>query len=318
MKNITTPILLIGFNRPENIRHSFEAISKVQPAKLYVAIDGPREGKRGEKEKVLQVQEIVKNVDWKCETYYRFSAMNLGCGKNIPSAISWVFEKEDRVIVVEDDIVAPPSFFKFEEVMLEKYKDDNRIAMVSGNNYTPIKMREDYLFSLYAGHIWGWGTWKRLWDQFDIEIPTLKEEIANGLPKIKKQTTSFLEYCHYLNYYRNLRKAQIEGKVNYWGPQFGYFRLENGLLNIVPRVNLASNIGNISSRDSNNNTETGKFYFESHSDFLVHNAPTNVSRNVYYDKIHFKEHLFKHPYFKGMLRSIRNFLLSKFIKIDVM
>jgi len=45
------------------------------------------------------------------------------------------------------------SFFLFASELLEKYKNDDRIAMISGNNYTPIKtIKSDYIFSKY-GHI---------------------------------------------------------------------------------------------------------------------------------------------------------------------
>lgn len=288
---ITTPVLLIGFNRPDEIKVTLDAIRQVRPSKLYVAIDGARSNKTGEEAKVAKVKRIVENIDWPCETHYRYAESNLGCKGNIPSAISWVLENEDRVIIIEDDIVAPPSFFLFEEQMLERYKDDSRIAMVSGNNYTPINIDTDYLFSNYACHIWGWGTWKRSWKDFDVNIPSLMGQLQEGLPKLKSITNSRAEYRFYLDYYKRIRKSQLGGYDNYWGPQYMYFILENNLLVIVPRVNLASNIGNISSRDNRNNSKIGQYYYKADDTFYVVNYPTIIERNIAYDKYHFKMHI---------------------------
>lgn len=152
---LETPILLIGFNRPDTTKQVFDKIREVQPSKLYVAVDGPRHNKVNEAELVDNVRQIVKQVNWNCNANYLFQENNVGCKHGVTGAISWALENEDRIIVVEDDVVAPPSFFYFAENLLEKYKDDERIAMISGNNYTPLDtLKSDYLFSKY-GHIWG-------------------------------------------------------------------------------------------------------------------------------------------------------------------
>ncbi|HLZ16590.1 MAG TPA: hypothetical protein VKQ08_06095, partial [Cyclobacteriaceae bacterium] len=40
---LSSPVLLVIFNRPETTRLVFEAIRKAKPSKLYVAADGPRD-----------------------------------------------------------------------------------------------------------------------------------------------------------------------------------------------------------------------------------------------------------------------------------
>ena len=58
----------------------------------------------------------------------------MGCGRRISSGLDWVFEREEQAIIVEDDCVPELSFFQYCQEMLEYYKDDDRILMVSGNN----------------------------------------------------------------------------------------------------------------------------------------------------------------------------------------
>ena len=48
------------------------------------------------------------------------------------------------------------------EELLERYRDDERIGMISGDNFEFGKVRtySSYYFSKYA-HIWCWATWRR-------------------------------------------------------------------------------------------------------------------------------------------------------------
>ena len=145
---IEAPVLLIAFNRPDTTKIAFESIRQVKPKKLYVAIDGPRSNKQGEVTLCKQVVKITQNVDWECDANYLIRENNLGCKHAVTGAIDWALKNEDRIIVIEDDIVAVPAFFSYAEKLLEKFKDDERIAMISANQYTPIEMENDYLFTL--------------------------------------------------------------------------------------------------------------------------------------------------------------------------
>ena len=307
MEEIYTPILLVGFNRVDSIRQSLNSIREVKPQKLYIGIDGPRLNNKEDLNKIAEVKKEVENIDWKCQVYYKFSEVNLGCKGNITSSISWALENEDRVIIVEDDIVAPKSFFIFLQQMLEKYKNEDSIASVTGNNYTPLHTETDYFFSRVAGHIWGWGTWKRVWEKFDVNLPELDSSFSNNFSTVK--FTSKLDKIRFILYCRNIKKAQLTGTDNYWGPQWGIFRRIHNYLNIVPAKNLASNIGSISSRDMKNNSEPGKWYWKSDPDFKIKNHPMQIVANEKYDIFHFKNHLFKVSFF-GKIKMIIRYILN--------
>ena len=237
---VTIPVLLIGFNRPDIIKLNLENLSQFSILKMYVAVDGPRSHVHGEDQKVNQVIDWVKKIDFCDEVEYRINEVNKGCEITESSAISWVLEKEEYVIVLEDDIIAHESFFRFMDEMLNRYKDDDRIAMVSGCNYTPMNFPDnaDYCFC-QSGHIWGWGTWRRVWKNFD-----LFEEIDS-----KNLSDSFL-IAHSANkdiaQRRKLVYSEMKSKGrgnNTWDYMFSYFRVTRGLLSIVPKSHLTSNIG---------------------------------------------------------------------------
>ncbi|MBW2664068.1 MAG: hypothetical protein JRD93_19335 [Deltaproteobacteria bacterium] len=75
---LKTAVFFLVFNRPDTTKQVFEAIRKAKPSRLYVAVDGPRADKPGEKEKVEQARRIATRVDWVCEVKTFFRDKNLG------------------------------------------------------------------------------------------------------------------------------------------------------------------------------------------------------------------------------------------------
>ncbi len=237
------PVLLIGFNRPNTMRQVFDAVRISKPEKLYYAVDGARPGKK-EDDKVQQVRDIIQQVDWPCEVHTLFREENVGCGFGPANAISWAFENEDRLIVLEDDCVPSQSFFHFCNEMLERYKEDTRVNIVSGRSHwhgSKFFEKYDYLFTHYA-HTWGWATWKRAWEQFDIYMKDVSDFLEDGgainvlpLKSIGQRTNLNLK-----------KKSNIisEEVTHSWDSQWFYTRLKTGL-GIVPSHNLIHNIGDV-------------------------------------------------------------------------
>src|SRR5687768_5617997 len=88
------PVLFLIFNRPETTKQVFQAIRRAQPAKLYVAADGPRESHPDDKQRCDLARKIATDVDWDCEVHTLFQHDNLGCGRGPSTAITWFFENE--------------------------------------------------------------------------------------------------------------------------------------------------------------------------------------------------------------------------------
>ena len=95
-----TAILFLVFNRPETTSKVFSAIRSIKPSRLYLASDGPRENKEGEKEKVNSVRKIVTDVDWQCDVKTLFREKNLGC-KGVSEAISWFFQMKRKELFLK-------------------------------------------------------------------------------------------------------------------------------------------------------------------------------------------------------------------------
>ena len=233
-----TPIAFIIFKRPDTTEKVFELIRQVKPPKLLVVADGARPDIPGEAEKCAATRAIIDRVDWDCEVLKNYSATNLGCGKRVSSGLDWVFQNVEEAIILEDDCLPDPTFFRFCEELLEKYRHDRRVMMISGTNVL-CKWKSDqqsYHFSNYTT-IWGWASWRRAWNFYDYEMklwsnPEIKNRVKNALGNEEL-------YLHRKKAFDEI----IAGNLNTWDLQWLFTRLVNSGLSIVPSVNLISNIG---------------------------------------------------------------------------
>jgi hypothetical protein len=235
-----TSVALIIFNRPDTTERALAAIAKAKPAKLFVIADGPRADRPGEAEKCAAARAIVDRVDWDCEVLKNYSEVNLGCGHRPASGIGWVFEHVEEAVILEDDCLPRPTFFRFCEELLAKYRSDERVMMISGRNNYADMIRTPYSYHFcYRHSCWGWATWRRAWERFDIKInlwPTLRA--TPWLQNIIEDPKA-IEFWRY-HFDRAYAGA---GNVNYWDYQWTFACWAHNGLAIVPQVNLIHNIG---------------------------------------------------------------------------
>lgn len=278
-------VLLIIFNRPATTHVVFNAIKKAKPPKLYIASDGPRPNVPDDIEKIEKARNIIKQVDWDCRIHTKFEDKNLGCGWGPTTAISWAFENEDKLIILEDDCVPAQSFFPFCDELLEKYKDDTRIWLISGNNYNEeaVTTPHSYFFSRY-GHTQGWATWKRCWEAMDMSMTKwpliIEQDLLKSAFRSRKETFFFqkkLANCY--------NAPSMRSHV--WDFQFMFAIKSNGGLCIVPIKNLVTNIGYMGTH-----SETKDFFHDRPVDetFSIKSHPDFVLCDVNYDDYHFKHH----------------------------
>jgi hypothetical protein len=215
----------------------FAAIREARPTRLFVAADGPRNPE--EKLRTDAARAITEQIDWPCIVQRNYSPKNMGCGKRPATAISWAFEYTDDLIILEDDCLPAQSFFRFCSALLEYYRGDNRIGTINGTTI-PGSCQGGSVSSYYFSHfsvIWGWATWKRVWDKFDYEIldwPELKQ--TNWLDNVFGGNKYFAKGFEVLF-------DNVKNNWDVWDMQLFYCCFKNNFLNIHPTKNLVSNKG---------------------------------------------------------------------------
>lgn len=237
--SLQTPVLFLVFNRLDTTKQVFEAIRQAQPPRLYIAADGARESREGEAEKVQAVRDyVVNNIDWDCEVKTLFREKNLGCRIAVSSAIDWFFENEPEGIILEDDCLPHPTFFRYCQELLEYYQNDERVMAISGDNFQFGRKRceHSYYFSRY-NHIWGWSSWRRAWKYYDSEIKYYP------LIKSNQLLDNILDNPKQVKYWDAIFQKVYDGKIDTWDFQWLFACWTQNGLTILPNVNLISNIG---------------------------------------------------------------------------
>lgn len=233
-----TPVVIFIYKRSDNLKKIISVLRKIHPTSLYIVSDGSKYIE--EKVKVDQTIRIIESlINWECEINKNYSNINLGLKERFRSGIDWVFEHTDSAIFIEDDCIPDPTFFQFCDELLEKYKDDERIFSISGNNFLFGKARskESYYFSRYP-HVWGWATWKRVWDKYDSNISDWPELRQVGLLNKVFPNNFFIR-----KFWTYIFDRLYAGKINTWDYQLTYLSFKNNGLNIIPSVNLVTNVG---------------------------------------------------------------------------
>lgn len=234
---VGTPVVLIIFNRPQLTQRVFAEIRRARPQTLLVIADGPRADRAGEKELCRQARAVVEEVDWPCDVRRNYADENLGCGRRIASGLNWVFEQAEEAIVLEDDCVPAPSFFRFCQVLLERYRHDTRVVHIGTNNFLGglVRTPYSYWFSKY-GHISAWATWRRAWQYFDHALSTWPEAQAGGWLR-SVYDDEFEE-----RYWTRIFEWMHRERPNIWGYAWTYACFLHGL-SVYPAVNLVTNVG---------------------------------------------------------------------------
>ncbi len=236
--SLSTPVAFIIFNRPDTTARVFETIRQAQPQKLLVVADGARTDRSGEAEKCAATRAIIDRVDWDCEVLTNYSDVNLGCKRRVSSGIDWIFSLVEEAIILEDDCLPAPSFFSFCQTLLEYYRHDDRISMIAGTNYQQGHSRTaySYYFSKYA-HIWGWASWRRAWQDYDVDIKTWPECKQNN--SLQAAFHDAYEQTAWTDAFDKVHANEIDT----WDYQWLYTCFAQSRLMIEPDLNLVSNIG---------------------------------------------------------------------------
>jgi len=250
------PILLIIFRRKDVALQSLERIRKVQPTKLYIAGDGARFHIEGEQKAVEAARKAVLDaIDWSCDVRTLFHEQNLGCSKGVYTAINWLFENEERGIILEDDCMMQESFFPFAEELLERYKNDERIGMIDGANYIKdVCIPDSYGFSRYKATN-GWATWRRAWKNMELNMDWRKTTYADSIIANMGYRSRDIKYWKYRI------KVVDHNDVSAWDWQWYFTLAAHNQLGIYPCCSLQSNIGFGEGATHTSNGKTPDYYF---------------------------------------------------------
>lgn len=245
MKDIlfNVPVALLLFNRPDLTARMFEVVRQIRPAKLFLIADGPRAKHPTDGLLCEQVRSVVEKIDWRCEVFKNYAETNLGCRVRVTSGLDWVFGQCDEAVILEDDCLPDTSFFPFCAELLARYRHNERIMLISGDNWIAHRQtglhpaNYSYYFSRYP-HIWGWATWKRAWRHYDVTMRNWPDLRTQGWLNQFFQGERFAGAA-----WDDWFQATYDGSLDTWDYQWTFACWQRAGLAILPSVNLVTNLG---------------------------------------------------------------------------
>jgi hypothetical protein len=232
------PVVFLVYNRLETTTRVFARIADARPDTLLIVADGPRTDQPGDAERCEAVRKLVSHPGWPCDVRLNLAPSNLGFRRRISSGLKWAFEQFEEAIILEDDCLPEPSFFPFCSELLERYRFDDRIMMISGGNFQFGRQRGEgsYYFSNGVG-TWGWATWRRSIRHLDPDLRDWSEERDRSIVRRIWSNSSIVDYwCARIDEVRR-------GDVDTWDYQWAFAMWRRGGWQVAPNVNLISYIG---------------------------------------------------------------------------
>jgi len=229
------PVLILGYNRPFQIKKLINSLRKIKPKKIYISLDGPKKNFEDIK-KCKLVKNEVNKINWNCKLKKNYNSNNLGCRLSVSKAIEWFFYNTKFGIILEDDCIPNQSFFDFCHINNQLYKNNKKIFSISGSNFFNGKINDDYYFSKYP-HCWGWATWSRAWKHYNNKLSFWSK--WKKTDSWKSLHTNIIERKYWEKIFDKVKKDKIDSWAYVWTCSVWK---KNGLT-IIPKKNLIKNIG---------------------------------------------------------------------------
>ena len=244
------PIIVFNYNRPTHSQRTWEALAQnvlASESELYLYCDGPRKSKADDTSNVREVQQLAKqfaenaiekglfrNVHVVC------SSRNKGLANSIIGGVTDVLEKNDKVIVVEDDLLTSPYFLTYMNNTLDFYEHQPAVFCISANRPPVNKMKipHDYEYDVFVSLMafsTGWGTWKNRWESVNWTMDYLNEFISHPY-QIKAFNRGGEVMSRFL-------LEQYQGKIDSWAIRFNFAMFSQHSVAILPCIPYVDNIG---------------------------------------------------------------------------
>lgn len=235
------PILLFVYNRPAHTRRTLEALAQnrlADESELYIYSDGPKKGADASQlAKIHEVKRIIRERQW-CKTVTVIEApANKGLAGSVIAGVTDQLNAYGKAIVLEDDLVTARGFLQYMNRALETFAGDSRVMQVSGHQFPihiPARKRS---FFLPLTTSWGWATWKRAWDQFDVA--------ATGYEKLKsdRQLRHKFDLDNCYPYAKMLINQMEKGTISSWAIRWWWSVFLADGISLYPDKSLIKNIG---------------------------------------------------------------------------
>jgi len=233
---IKAPVVLFAYNKPDTTKKVLKTLKKVNLSKIYLVLDFPPKGNN--KDTYFKTKKLFQEFNHGAKIEHIFADSHMGLNKRFHSALNYIFDIEQKLIILEDDTLPSKTFFRFCDELLEKYQDNYKISQINGYNYrSKINIHESYYFGNIS-EIWGWATWSDRWLSYNNKDFEKWDKLKND----ESYTKNFVNSMEY-DYYYKLFEDASRGIVSSWEYNWVFSLKLNNLISIFPKKSLVKNLG---------------------------------------------------------------------------
>ncbi len=309
MKIMNDKIVAVYFayNRPDKVILTLPTLLSHNFKKIYIFTDGPKNKLDVNliKETIKNIETLTKNKKKIIKTYYK---KNLGLKKNFFKSLNYVFKREKKAIIIEDDCLISNSFVNFCSKLLDTYQNDKKVWSISGFNaidHKTKKYSKKIFFSKYF-MVWGWATWADRWFEFDQKASFWKKW------KNSREFGNLFNSKYEFEYWVKIFDQVLSNKIITWDYFIQLHFFKNHKYSIIPKTNMVKNLG---LDKSATNTKDYNIYLDKKTpeNQRVKNLKkiTKINNNNQFDKlifniVHHGERLYADNFFKLIIYYLFN------------
>jgi len=234
------PVVLFCYMRPEHLARTVSSLLRNPEASathLKIFCDAPKTP--AHQAAVDAVRRYVELIEGFASVTRVYRKSNMGLANSIIAGVTEVLQANDRVIVLEDDLLLSPHFLGFMNSALSCYKHDVGVASIHGYCY-PTQEALPETFFMKGADCWGWATWSRAWVHFEPNGRILLQQLRQ-----RKLVDDFDMDGSYP--YTRMLRGQVAGRNDSWAIRWHASCYLKGMLTLYPGRSLVENIGNDSS-----------------------------------------------------------------------
>jgi len=233
--SIDISVLIIAYQRPQNVHRLLEWADKSGAKNVYLAVDFPKNATSDSLANYKAIKNSVaaykRNSTLIIKEHYR--EKNVGCSASVLSAIDWAFEKEQSLIILEDDCLPVPEFMDYVNDSFRQMKNESKALLACGTQFAPLEISGTASSLSHYMLTWGWATTSEKWNQ-------IKRQFSDESRFNSKKYSLFRAEKQY--WASGARRA-YEGYVDVWDTVLANILYKNGWFAILPSQNLVENTG---------------------------------------------------------------------------
>lgn len=298
-----SPIVIFTYNRLDHLDtliNSLEQNELFKKSKILVFSDGPKKEIDIEKIEKIRIYLKKKLISNNSEIVERPN--NFGLSKNVITGINQTFNDYDQAIILEDDLEVSPFFLNYMNDALNLYANSENVASISGYMY-PINSKifsNDYFF-LKLVESWGWGTWRRAWNNFETDSVKLKNEID------ERKLVDEFNFSSGISYYKMLND-NINGANDSWAIRWYASTFLKNMNTLFPSKSFVKNIGIDNSGENCNYTTVYDSHINLEYKPLKKIDSLELAADMFVVKSFFQKVKYKR-YIETIISKIKNFFI---------